>query len=88
MHRLKQLILIVCIDDPSIYVLMGNLRAAIQNWHKSRFWAAQMQQRGIKKIPGVSWIELNGIIHTFKVADKVHPQQVFLNYNFLQSHKF
>lgn len=33
-----------------------------------------MKDRGIKKTPGCSWIELNKQIHVFYGGDKSHPQ--------------
>ena len=34
----------------------------------------RMKEKGIKKIPGQTWIEINGKIHTFLVDDKSHEQ--------------
>ena len=33
-----------------------------------------MKMNGIKKIPGQTWIEINGTVHTFVVDDKSHNQ--------------
>jgi pentatricopeptide repeat protein len=68
------------LDDPSIYVLMGNLYASLGRWEESRSWTKMMNKRGITKSRGVSWIEINGKVHTFGVADKSHPLKVLFNY--------
>ena len=34
----------------------------------------RMKENGIKKIPGQTWIEINGKIHTFLVDDNSHKQ--------------
>ncbi|KAJ6913344.1 hypothetical protein NC651_015764 [Populus alba x Populus x berolinensis] len=32
-----------------------------------------MSERGIKKVPGYSWIEVDGVVHEFLVGDTSHP---------------
>ncbi|MCI33736.1 pentatricopeptide repeat-containing protein, partial [Trifolium medium] len=32
-----------------------------------------MQDRGVKKEPGMSWIEVGNMVHTFLVDDHSHP---------------
>lgn len=32
-----------------------------------------MQDRGVKKEPGISWIEIGNMVHTFLVDDRSHP---------------
>ncbi|KAL9314484.1 hypothetical protein ACSQ67_019936 [Phaseolus vulgaris] len=33
-----------------------------------------LRDRGLKKTPGCSWLELNGQVHEFRVADKSHQR--------------
>jgi len=33
-----------------------------------------MEDRGLKKIPGQTWIEIDGKLHTFMVDDKLHER--------------
>jgi hypothetical protein len=33
-----------------------------------------MKERGVKKTPGCSWIEVNKQVHAFLVGDRSHPQ--------------
>lgn len=61
--------------DPSLYVLMGNLCAALQLWEESQSWTQRMKSQGIAKQVGISWIEIQGEIHSFKILDKEHPMQ-------------
>lgn len=63
--------------DPSIssgYVLLSNLYAAVEEWHKSRQAHETRVKEGVKKPVGLTWTELNDEIHTFKVNDQEHPQ--------------
>jgi hypothetical protein len=33
-----------------------------------------MEELGLKRIPGLSWIEVDGDVHSFVVQDKSHPR--------------
>lgn len=33
-----------------------------------------MQDRGVKKLPGYSWIENHRMVHAFCAGDRSHPQ--------------
>ena len=33
-----------------------------------------LRDRGLKKVPGCSWLEINGQVHEFHVADRSHPK--------------
>lgn len=60
--------------DASIYILMANIYASCGKWNEVENLRVKMKELGIKKIPGQSWIEINGKIHSFVVEDKSHPQ--------------
>lgn len=38
-----------------------------------------MNERGVQKIPGYSWIEVNNKTHVFVAADTSHPQSAILH---------
>ena len=38
-----------------------------------------MKEKGVKKIPGYSWIEDNGAIHEFIAFDRSHSESNSLN---------
>jgi DYW family of nucleic acid deaminases len=54
-------------------VLLANIYAKKKNWSASKQIRDLMDERGVKKAPGKSWIEVNGKISYFLVNDKSHP---------------
>ncbi|KAL5100799.1 hypothetical protein RYX36_005126 [Vicia faba] len=56
------------------YVLLSNIYAAAGKWEKVAKMRSFLRDRGLKKIPGCSWVELNGQVHEFRVADQSHPR--------------
>lgn len=61
-------------DNEAVYVLLCNIYAACNKWENLREVRQMMMNRGIKKTPGCSLIELNGIVHEFVAGDRSHPQ--------------
>lgn len=59
-------------DDDGVYILLWNLYAAAKNWKEALEMRTMMKDRRIKKKPGSSWIEVNGVVHEFFVEDKTH----------------
>jgi pentatricopeptide repeat protein len=60
------------LDAPS-YVLPGNTHAAAKQFGLPNIWR-DMLNKGIKKLPGQCWIQLNGRIHSFVAHDTQHEQ--------------
>ncbi|XP_028797350.1 pentatricopeptide repeat-containing protein At2g45350, chloroplastic-like [Neltuma alba] len=60
--------------SPSSYVLLSNVYASVGMWDNVKMVRTVMKERNLKKIPGCSWIELEGVIHQFSVQDKSHSQ--------------
>ena len=60
--------------DASPYVLLSNIYAAAGQWDQVSFIRHMMQGRGIRKEPGVSWIEISNKVHRFVVGDRSHPE--------------
>ncbi|KAI3756836.1 hypothetical protein L1987_56659 [Smallanthus sonchifolius] len=60
--------------DSSTYVLLSNLYARFGMWDSVRRVRGMMKEQKIKKVPGLSWIELDGTFHEFFVGDGSHPQ--------------
>lgn len=61
-------------QDSGIYVLLANVYANDNSWADVRRVRSLMRERGVKKVPGHSLIELEGEFHEFLVADESHPQ--------------
>ncbi|XP_010273684.1 PREDICTED: pentatricopeptide repeat-containing protein At5g48910-like [Nelumbo nucifera] len=62
-------------DYGSGYVLLSNLYASSGRWEDFSAMRRVMGDRGVGKVPGVSWIEVDGEIHEFVVGDKIHPRR-------------
>ncbi|MED6173947.1 hypothetical protein PIB30_064461 [Stylosanthes scabra] len=60
--------------SPSSYVLLSNIYASLGMWENVKRVRTEMKERNLKKVPGCSWIELEGSVHQFSVQDKTHPQ--------------
>ncbi|XP_068666990.1 pentatricopeptide repeat-containing protein At1g08070, chloroplastic-like [Aristolochia californica] len=54
------------------YILMSNIYASVGRWEDALKVRKQMKERGIKKTPGCSMIEVDGVIHEFFAEDSDH----------------
>ncbi|CAM6107095.1 unnamed protein product [Calypogeia fissa] len=61
-------------DNSTPYVLLSNIYAAAGKWEKVSFLRTMMQERGVWKEPGRSWIEVDNKIHEFGSGDTSHPE--------------
>lgn len=53
--------------NPSSYVLLSNMYASFGMWKDVRRVRTTMKERKLQKLPGCSWIELDGKVHEFFV---------------------
>ncbi|XP_020260124.1 pentatricopeptide repeat-containing protein At3g24000, mitochondrial-like [Asparagus officinalis] len=60
--------------DPGSYVLLAKIYADGGELDSSAGVRKLMKERGIRKNPGCSWIEVNNTIHVFTADDVNHPQ--------------
>ncbi|XP_065852215.1 pentatricopeptide repeat-containing protein At4g13650 [Euphorbia lathyris] len=60
-------------EDSATYVLLSNMYAVAGKWDYRDHTRQMMKERGVKKEPGRSWIEVKNSIHAFFVGDKLHP---------------
>ncbi|XP_028801980.1 pentatricopeptide repeat-containing protein At4g21300-like [Neltuma alba] len=58
------------------YVLLSNIHAGAGEWTNVLKIRCLMKEKGVEKIPGYSWIDVNSITHMFSAADGSHPQSV------------
>ncbi|XP_058097873.1 pentatricopeptide repeat-containing protein At1g08070, chloroplastic-like [Magnolia sinica] len=56
------------------YVLLSNIYAASDRWDDARKVRNLMKSKGIAKLPGLSMIELKGMVHRFVAGDRLHPE--------------
>ncbi|OMO93948.1 hypothetical protein COLO4_16615 [Corchorus olitorius] len=61
------------------YALLANLYSRCQQWDSAAQIRKLMKEKGVKKTPGCSWIEVNGTIHEFIAFDRSHFECYSLN---------
>lgn len=60
-------------ENPSNFISLSNLYASASRWDMVAELRNIMKERGLRKAPGCSWININTKTHCFHVADKAHP---------------
>lgn len=61
-------------DNPGVYVLLSNIYAGAGRWDDVARIRTLLNNKGMKKVPGCSSIEMDSVVHEFLVSDKVHPR--------------
>ena len=56
------------------YLLLSNVYASSGKWREAAKVRLKMKEKGLKKQPGCSWIEVGNTVHVFVVGDKSHCQ--------------
>ncbi|KAK9206402.1 hypothetical protein WN943_016677 [Citrus x changshan-huyou] len=73
-ERVAKVLMKLAPNDSGAYVGISNIYASSGNWEGVAEVRLKMKQMDIRKDPGCSWIELNGMIHEFLVEDDSHPK--------------
>ncbi|KDP26420.1 hypothetical protein JCGZ_17578 [Jatropha curcas] len=60
--------------DSGSYVALSNIFASRGNWVGVVEVRLKMKEMDVRKDPGCSWIEIDGVIHEFLVEDESHPR--------------
>eukprot|EP01018_Ginkgo_biloba_P024055 Gb_37632 [translate_table: standard] len=60
--------------NPAPYVLLSNIYAAAGRWDDIEKVRKMMKDRGVKRKPGCSWIEVNKEVYTFFIGDGSYLQ--------------
>ncbi|XP_061355754.1 pentatricopeptide repeat-containing protein At3g49710 [Gastrolobium bilobum] len=60
-------------DSAAPYVMLSNMYASAGRWEESATVKRLMRERGVKKKPGCSWIEIDKKVHVFVAEDTSHP---------------
>ncbi|XP_075517741.1 pentatricopeptide repeat-containing protein At4g13650 isoform X1 [Primulina tabacum] len=60
-------------EDSASHVLTSNMYAVTGKWEYRDRARQFMKERGVKKEPGRSWVEVKNIFHAFFAGDKLHP---------------
>ncbi|XP_020590649.1 LOW QUALITY PROTEIN: pentatricopeptide repeat-containing protein At5g48910-like [Phalaenopsis equestris] len=59
-------------EDHACYVLLSNIYAMNHDWHGVHTVRKMMLDRGVRKVPGCSSIELDGVSHEFIAGNASH----------------
>ncbi|XP_010256994.1 PREDICTED: putative pentatricopeptide repeat-containing protein At3g08820 [Nelumbo nucifera] len=70
-HVLKRLIELEPCNSGN-YVLLSNIYSTSGRWNDAANLRFLMNEKGIQKTPGCSWIEISGVVHEFRVGDRSH----------------
>ncbi|WOL10687.1 hypothetical protein Cni_G19446 [Canna indica] len=55
-------------------ILLSNIYAIDRRWNEVAEVRKSMKDTGIRKVPGISSVEVNGVVHEFVMGDASHPQ--------------
>ncbi|XP_068646897.1 pentatricopeptide repeat-containing protein At3g16610 [Aristolochia californica] len=58
------------------FVLMSNIYSAAGRWHDAANIRILQKNKGLRKSPGSSWIEIDRTVHAFVGGDRSHAQTV------------
>ncbi|KAL5849832.1 hypothetical protein ACOSQ4_007845 [Xanthoceras sorbifolium] len=61
-------------EKTGIHVLLSNIYASAGEWNNVARVRLNMKERGVRKVPGSSSIEVNGKVHEFTSGDESHPE--------------
>ncbi|CAL5036589.1 unnamed protein product [Urochloa decumbens] len=61
-------------DNAGTYTLLSNIYASAGKWKEAAQIRSEMNNRGLKKQPGCSWIEVANKVHVFVSRDKSHAE--------------
>ncbi|OWM85075.1 hypothetical protein CDL15_Pgr027862 [Punica granatum] len=61
-------------QNSSPYVLLSNIYAASGNWHEVNSLRREMREKGVKKLPGCSWVVVEEKTNLFVAGDESHPR--------------
>lgn len=59
-------------EEHCTYVLLSNMFGHLKRWDEKAKVTRLMRERGVKKVPGWSWIEIKNEVHAFNAEDRSH----------------
>lgn len=61
--------------DSGPHMLLANIYASAGRLSDAARVRKMMNERGVKKEPACSWVEIENVVHLFVVDDDIHPQR-------------
>lgn len=67
-------------EEHCTYVLLSSIYGHLMRWNEKASIKRLMKERGVKKVPGWSWIEVKNEVHAFNAEDRSHPncEEIYL----------
>lgn len=72
--RAAEALFVIEPENPATYVTLANIYATAGMWSEVTNVRKKMDESGITKKPGLSWIEIKREMHVFIVGDQSHPR--------------
>ncbi|KAL3839575.1 hypothetical protein ACJIZ3_024166 [Penstemon smallii] len=74
--------------DVSSYVMLSNAHSAAGRWQNVLNVRQKMREKGMSRIPGSSWIEIQSKVHVFVTGDKRHSHrdEIYMALSYLIEH--
>lgn len=60
-------------EEHCTYILLSDMYGNLGKWGKKAEIKRLMRERGVRKVPGWSWIEVQNEVHAFNAEDHSHP---------------
>ncbi|CAN8265600.1 unnamed protein product [Cochlearia groenlandica] len=77
--RVANILMDMVPHDSGAYVSLSNMYASQGNWSEVSEMRLRMKEMDIRKDPGCSWIDIDGVLHEFLVEDDSHPRAEEIN---------
>ncbi|CBI21173.3 unnamed protein product, partial [Vitis vinifera] len=67
-------------EEHCTYVLLSSMFGHLRRWNEKASIKRLMKERGVKKVPGWSWIEVKNEVRSFNAEDRSHPncEEIYL----------
>ena len=62
-------------NDSGPHIILYNIYASAGRWKEAAKARKAMRERGVKKEPACSWVEIENAVHMFVANDDTHPQR-------------
>ncbi|KAA8530396.1 hypothetical protein F0562_005105 [Nyssa sinensis] len=72
-HLLQELVEMYPLNT-EYHILLSNMYALAGKWDKANSLRRVLKERGVWKVPGMSFIHVGGEVHQFSAGDKSHPR--------------
>ncbi|PIA63361.1 hypothetical protein AQUCO_00201001v1 [Aquilegia coerulea] len=72
--KIAKRLLVLEPEEHCTYVILSNMYGRLGRWNEGANVKKLMRERGVKKVPGWSWVEVKNEVHAFNAEDRLHSQ--------------